>query len=480
MESITLPVDELKAAITGLGKVIGPRPSLAILGNIKVERTADGWIALTSTDLDRFVTLRLEHPAAGPPATILLPYDQLAQVVKNCGRDETIEVEASPETSIIRFPLGNEFGESKLAFVPPEEFPVTPRLQAEAISLPAALRESILEAMDCASADATRHVLNGAFIDTRQPKAHYIVGTDGKHLYSANSFSLPLKRSLIIPSRKFLGWKEFNSDGEWQLKANDTHVQLSSRRWRFITKQIEGNYPDWRVTIPDPNAAKTHITIAPARLDTLIRLIQRMPCHGAERHRTLGLEWKDGQFLLLGKDSYAEPWLRVPVPNVQAAGPEITIFVNRKLLIKALHYGLNTISLMQQDAPLRFHCQGRQMILMPLRAVEAIQQRSAQPAPAAPASQPPSRPVPPTPPAPATKPMITPPTPEGPTPTGSIATLEEAIDLTLQIRDKLTDGFNQLRDLSLKLKSIHREQKSSVREFSTLRSTLRSLQGLKL
>jgi DNA polymerase III sliding clamp (beta) subunit (PCNA family) len=101
MQPITLPVDELKAAITGLGKVIGPRPSLAILGNIKVERTADGWIALTSTDLDRFVTLRLEHPAAGPPATILLPYDQLAQVVKNCGRGEAIEVEASPEASII-------------------------------------------------------------------------------------------------------------------------------------------------------------------------------------------------------------------------------------------------------------------------------------------------------------------------------------------------------------------------------------------
>ncbi len=148
MQPITLPVAELKAALTGLGKVVGPHPALAILGNIKIERTADGWIALTSTDLDRFVTLRLEHPAAGPPATILLPYDQLAQVVKNCGRGETIEVESSPEASIIRFPLGNEFGESKLAFVPPDEFPDTPRLQAEAIPLPAGLRESILEAMD--------------------------------------------------------------------------------------------------------------------------------------------------------------------------------------------------------------------------------------------------------------------------------------------------------------------------------------------
>jgi DNA polymerase III sliding clamp (beta) subunit (PCNA family) len=308
-----------------------------VLQYIKVERTADGWIALTGTDLDRFVTLRLEHPAEGPPATVLLPLDQLVQVVKNCGTGETIEVESTPAASIIRFPLGNETGESKVTFVAPDEFSQTPRLKAEAIPLPSELRRSMLEALECASVDRTRYVLNGAFIDTLQPKAHYIVGTDGKHLYSANSFSLPLKRSVIIPSHKFLGWKEFNSDGEWQLKANDKHVQLSSRSWRFIKKQIEGNYPDWRVTVPHPSVAKTHITIAPAKLDTLIRLIQRMPCHDAERHRTLGLEWKQGQFLLLGKDSYAAPWLRVPTPDVQASGPEITIFVNRKLLIKALH-----------------------------------------------------------------------------------------------------------------------------------------------
>ena len=478
MQPITLPVAELKSALAGLGKVINAKATLPVLHHLKVERTADGWIALTGTDLDRFVTMRLEHPAAGPPATMLLPYDQLAQVVKNCGRGETIEVEASPEASIIRFPLGNEFGESKLTFVAPEEFPVTPRLQADAVPLPAAVRESILEAMDCDSIDSSRYVLNGTFIDTCNPKANYIVGTDGKHLYSANSFALPLKHSLILPNHKFLGWREFNADGEWQFKADDKHVQLSSRRWRFIAKQIEGNYPDWRVTIPNPNAAKTHITIAPAKLDTLIRLIQRMPCHD-ERLFCIGLEWRQGQFLLLGKDSHAEPWLRVPVPDVQATGPEITIFVNRKLLIKALHYGLNTISLMDQAAPLRFHSQGRQMIVMQLRAVEGSPQEAAKPAPA-PVTLPPSRPVPPpTPPQPTT-PMITTPNSEGPTANDSKSALEEAIDLTLQIRDKFTDGFNLLHDLSLKLKSIHRDHKTSSKEFNSVRYTLRTLQGLKL
>ena len=52
--------------------------------------------------------------------------------------------------------------------------------------------------------------------------------------------------------------------------------------------------------------------------------------------------------------------------------------------------------------------------------------------------------------------------------------------MTLIIRDKLNEGFNMLRDLSMKLKVINRDQKTSAREFNSVRSTLRSIQGLKL
>ena len=87
------------------------------------------------------------------------------------------------------------------------------------------------------------------------------------------------------------------------MKVDDKAVQLSSRRWRFVSKQIDGNYPYWRQTIPNPDNAKTHITLDPAKLEALIKLIQRMPCHDAEKYQTIGLECKDGQLLLLGKDN---------------------------------------------------------------------------------------------------------------------------------------------------------------------------------
>ena len=477
MNPISLPIAELKPALVGLGKVINPRSTLPVLQYVKVERTSDGWIALTSTDLDRFVTVRLEQPSTGPAMTVFVPHEQLVQLTKNCDRNERLLIDTTPGGPVIKFALADNLGESKVKLIPLAEFPVMPRIQAEAIPLQSELRRSIHEAMECASIDETRYILNGTFIDASNPKANYIVGTDGRHLYSANSFALPLKHSLLIRNNKFLGWKEFNNDGEWQLKADDKTVQISSRRWRFITKQIDGKYPDWRVTVPNPSEAKTHITLDPVKLEALIKLIQRMPCHDADKYQTIGLECVQGQFLLLGRDTPGGSWTRVPVLDAKVEGQEVSIFLCRRFLIKALEYGLNTISLNEEINPLRFHCKGRQMIVMPLRPDGA----SSQPPPShnpAQVSMPPSRSVlshaqPQT-------PMITTPSSEGPPSGEPKSATEEVIDLTLLLRDKLNEGFNLLRELSFKLKAIHRDQKTSARELNSVRSTLRSLQGLKL
>ncbi len=490
MKPITLPIAELKPALTGLAKIINTRATLAVLGTIKVERTADGWIALTSTDLDRWVTVRLEHPTEGPPATVLLAYDQLSQLVKSCGKGESIEVESTSEASIIRFPLGDTTGESKVPFISPNEFPLIPKMKNEAIPLPSGLRDSIMEAMDCASNDQTRYVLNGAFIDAKDPKANYVVATDGRHLYSANSFTLPLKESVIIPGHKFLEWKEFKNDGEWQMRIGEQHLQLSTRRWRFITKSIEGNYPQWRAPIPDPADTKTVITLDPSKLETLIKLIQRMPCHD-DRYHTLGLEWTDGQLMLMGKDKPDEPWLRVPVPDIKGNGPEMTIFVDRNYMQKALGFGLNILSLIDPRSPLRFTSGGKQLIVMPVR----LEMPPTTPFEPSGSMEPPSSTSPPSAEQPTTTPMQTS-TNGNHHPTAAIATsssaaattdkpgtkssLEAALLQIESIKTGFREAINGLTKVGDNIRQAMREQKANEKEIQGVRQTLRSLQGVRI
>jgi len=490
MKPITLPIAELKPALTGLGKIINTRATLAVLGTIKVERTADGWIALTSTDLDRWVTVRFEHPTEGPPSTVIIPYDQLTQLVKTCGKGESLEVESTSESSIIRFPLGDTMGESRVPYISPAEFPLIPKMKNEAIPLPSGLRDSIMEAMDCASTDETRYVLNGAFIDAKDPQANYIVGTDGKHLFSANSFTLPLKESVIIPTHKFLEWREFNNDGEWQLRVGEQHLQLSTRRWRFITKTIEGNYPDWRAPVPDPANTQTVITLDSGKLEALIKLIQRMPCHD-DRYHTLGLDWKDGEFMLMAKDKAEEPWLRVPVPDVNGKGPEMTIFVDRNYVQKALSFGLNTLSLIDPISPLRFTSGGKQLIVMPVRLEVSPTTPSAPPAS--------KETAPPTPPPPADQPTTTPmqtstngnhpsipangssnPAAANTDKPETKSSLEAALVQIEGLKTGFREGINTLTKLGDSIRQSLREQKASEKEIQGVRQTLRSLQGVRI
>ncbi len=472
MNTLILPIAELKPALQGLGKVINLKASLPVLHHVKIERTTDGWIALTATDLDRFVTMRLEHPSDGNPVTTLVPYDQLQQIVKGASKTESIIIEPTPQVTVIRFSLADNAGESKVKPIPVEEFPAIPRIPGEPIVVPSEARRAILEAFECSSSDQSRHVLNGAFLDNTAPKASYIVGTDGRHLYSANSFQLPLKHSPIIPVHKFLGWREFNNDGEWRMRVDDRFLQLSSRRWRYITKTIDGKYPDWKMVIPTEEP-KSHLRFDTEMRDTIIRRVEGLSNHD-EQYHSIGLEVKNHSLQFLVKKDAQEPWLSIPEPNAKAKGPDVVVFLDRRYLIKALSYGLSSVSIIDPLSPIRFHNDGgKQLIVMPVRTRDA--ETPAQP-PTRPIPQPSQRIQPPT----ERRLMIHQTTPE-PTPSNTgKSTVEEALDLTLQIRDKFNDGFTMLRDLSGKLKAIQRDQKTNAKEFNGLRSTLRSLQSMKL
>ncbi len=61
------------------------------------------------------------------------------------------------------------------------------------LTLPEPVVTSLLRAFACASQDPTRAVLRSACLDTSGvgDKAHRIVGTNGRHLFSSNSMHLP-------------------------------------------------------------------------------------------------------------------------------------------------------------------------------------------------------------------------------------------------------------------------------------------------
>jgi len=494
MSKFILPIAELKPALAGLGKIISKTANLPVLRTVRVDRTKDGWITLTGTDLDAFVTVRLEEPSKGEPASVLVPYDDLAKTTKGCSPGETITVEqTSKDAVVLHYPVGQQTAQIKLESCAVEEFPPIPRIKGEPVPLNDDIRVSLLEAFDCASTDETRYILQGAFIDVSRKECHQIVATDGRHLYSSNSFSLPLKESVIIPTNKFLGWKEFNADGEWQLrmqpeeKGTRAYIQISSRRWRFIHRQIEGNYPNYRQVLPRDDQFNTSVQIEPAATKDLIQMIKRMPCDDEKDHR-IGIRVAGRKVSFLSKADGKE--LEIEVPETSVKGKDVVVYLNRNFLTKALGFELCQLQIIDPLTPMRFSDgQGRRMIVMPVRPSEAPPNGTPPAGPAqasTPATPPVARESIETSAERSTMPKTSTPPTNGNGSNGHHApeiqpvTLDAALDQIETIKGSYREAIRGLNTLTDTLKQVQRDQKTSVKEIQSVRSTLEKLQGLRI
>jgi DNA polymerase III sliding clamp (beta) subunit (PCNA family) len=507
MNPITIPVAELRPALAGLGKVIPRRSTLPVLGHIRIERTRDGHIGLAATDLDTSAAVRLAAPATGAPLSLLIPHEELGNITKSCARNDTLLIAPTEDGRItLRFPLGRQTVEYSCDTLPAEEFPALPKFGSEPVPVPDEVRSHLREALDCASTDETRLILNGAFLDVSTPGAHHVVGTDGRHLFSANSFALPLPSSFVLPSHRFLGWKPFQEASDWRLrvampeKDGPVLYEIAAGNWRFSGRSPEGSYPNWRQVVPEKNAFRSTIEVLDSAVEELIRTVGRMPCHDSINH-AIGLKLCARRLLLLGKSPGAERWTEIEAGSAVVKGEQTTVFLNRQFLVKALRFGLTRIELIDALSPLRFSRGGRQMIVMPTRPETT---------PAAPRF---------TPPAAAPLPNATPPSPAeaqeqpprkenqtmpehtngngsaiaGANASRSASTpaagaseapnkpaLETAVAQAESVRSDFRSAIAGLNKLVDALKAAQREQKSQEKEISSVRQTLRSLQSVRI
>src|SRR5260370_30093672 len=131
MNKITLPVSELKTALSGLIKIISNRAVLHVLQHVRVERLSDGALTISATDLEAFTSYRFEQAEEGNAESILVPFSPLHSIVKGCAGKENIGLEkASSDQVIVRYQIGGQETEQQVPSLPVEEWPAVPKINA--------------------------------------------------------------------------------------------------------------------------------------------------------------------------------------------------------------------------------------------------------------------------------------------------------------------------------------------------------------
>ncbi len=493
---ITLPLTEIKSVLAGLGKVVSKTHSLPIIQAVKITRDKAGQVTLQTTDLDSFATFRLEKSQESKPLTVIIPFKELASVIKNSSGSESIGVDqATANQATIRYGIGSTPMQQKVESFKPEEWPTAPETPGETILLPNGMRDALLQAMQCSSHDPTRYVINGAFIDVSDKKLNYVVGTDGRHLFAANSFSLPLKQSLIIPNTKFLNWPGFTQDGDWTLgvmgsKEKRIDIRFQSDHWEFTVKMTEGTFPNWRNVLPSAADMPTLIEFGSEAVELIKQVAPRMP--GFDHvNQPIGLSVKGNNLNLKARKDHKDEWTLVPVPSVRIIGKPVIIHLNRTYLLQALEFGLTELGVESGQSAMRFRNKGRQMIVMPVNVepvsptapVKAQEKPTAPVTPATTATTPASETKPP---AAQPQPKTTANTerkttmPKEPQSSTNGPALTKAIQQVEVTKDALKEIIHGLNDVLDTLKLAQKEQKNVDREMDSVRSTIKSLQKVQI
>ncbi len=485
---IKLSVSELKSVLPVLSKVVPRHSTLPVLRMLRVTRYESGTIQFQATDIDAFASVTLEGQP-GEPVDLLLAFDALARTAKGCSPTDHLTLIKSDAGIFLRHQIAGRPVERVAETFDIEEWPTAPDIREPAVTLDESIKEGILRAFACCSSETTRAAIMGAWLDASDPKAHYVMGTDGKHLFSANSFKLDLKEPVFIPHHAFLERAEVRNDGPWSLAIQPPEhqggtgwLQLRSNRWTFTVKREDHSMPNWRLVVPDTRT--TTVVFGNRATALLLDVLPKLPGKD-DPSQPIRLDIHDKRLLVTAGDKSTPQGTTLPVEDAVVTGDNLTITVDRNFALKALKWGLTEMALIDGLSPLVFSAPGQRLVAMPMRteglspvsvpdpvecAPEPTQERAAEPVAEAPT------------------PTHVELSPE-PQPFNRLAAPQEAptkpsirgvLDQIDVLRDSLRSTVRQFGEVVEALRQIDKERRSSDRDVEVIREKLRALQGVRL
>lgn len=393
-----LTAENLIVTMKRLSAVVERRASIPILAHVLME-SCGGMLTLTGTDLDAMYVETLRAPGL-PEFKMAAPFSDLTSaLVGGKGeitfRDDTIHPkpgetyetwESGKEVTKPREPshfltliLGGL--EAKFPCFAPDGFPImqTPHdpdgkafVPSTATMPSARLLGPLGFVRPAVSMEDTRYYLNGVYmhLTVRQGEPTLtFAATDGSRVLidrSEGAGGFDLSMPAVILSRKAVDWIIRNvRDNEVQVDIWPQQVRLTTVTGTYLTKVIDGNFPDYTRVIPSDRAS-TVAACADAKAFT--KAIGRLAAHTKSKSGGVNLILKDGK--VTGKSRGLEGSMVADLP-VEYTGDSKEVGFNGRYLAEMVGLGEpSTIDLHGPNLPALIlwpNMPARLGLIMPLR-----------------------------------------------------------------------------------------------------------------
>lgn len=253
---IVVSKDEIQTKLSNIQSIAEKRNTMPILSHFLLDASKKGSY-ITATDLETALKepLNIKVEKEGK---ICIPARKMFEIVREIDGDFVCE---SVDEQWIKIKAGAS--NFRLACLPSKEFPAWPGMEdMEEIEVNAkVLMEMIEKTVYSAGESDTRYTLNGLLFHLLPGGSITTVGTDGHRLaliIKNIEGSIKSEKKLIVPRKAASELVKLLDKTENNIKVTlcKNHVLFTVGEIQFLTRLVEGTYPNYEQVLPSGNDKK--------------------------------------------------------------------------------------------------------------------------------------------------------------------------------------------------------------------------------
>jgi DNA polymerase III subunit beta len=322
--------EKLLSTLQSVSGIVERRHTLPILANVLIRKTGDQ-LQLTTSDLEIQIRTNAQMDGDAGNFTTTVGARKLIDILRTMPADQTVSLESSASKLVLKG------GKSRftLQTLPAEDFPLVQEAASfgPVFSVPQkTLKELLAQVSFAMAVHDIRYYLNGILF-VAEGKTLSLVATDGHRLaFSSAQLDVEVpKQEVILPRKTVLEMQRLLSDSEGQIDMQfaGNQAKFSFGGMEFVTKLVEGKFPDYNRVIP-----KNHKNIITLGRAALLATLQRTAILTSEKFKGVRLNIEPGTLRVASNNAEQEE--AVDELDIDYAGDAIEIGFNVTYLIDAL------------------------------------------------------------------------------------------------------------------------------------------------
>jgi DNA polymerase-3 subunit beta len=324
------PQDQVLSVLQSVSGIVERRHTLPILANVLIRKTGAS-LQLTTSDLEIQIRTTAELGGDTENFTTTVGARKLIDILRSMPGDQVVSLESSATKLILKG------GKSKftLQTMPAEDFPLVQESAnfGPVFSVPQKTLKGLLSRVSFAMAlHDIRYYLNGILF-VAEGNQLSLVATDGHRLAFASAtldVEVP-KQEVILPRKTVLELQRLlsDADGAIDMQFANNQARFSFGGMEFVTKLVEGKFPDYNRVIPKNH--KNSVTLGRA---ALLATLQRTAILTSDKFKGVRLNLDPGTLRVAANNAEQEE--AVDELDIDYDGDSIEIGFNVTYLIDAL------------------------------------------------------------------------------------------------------------------------------------------------